>query len=107
MLLAQFRITILHAPVTQDIQEIHSDTAQELQLYLFLQKSSIHAFHLHAVQMQSAMKETEQLHVNVFLTTLEIPILHADQSVLSTLTVHQAKHVNNFTALTHVQEPVE
>ena len=74
MLLVQFRITILHAPVTQDILETHSDTAQELQLYLFLQKSSIHAFHLHAVQMQSAMKETEQPHVNVFLTTLEIPM---------------------------------
>ena len=29
MLLAQFRITILLAPVTQDILETHSDTAQE------------------------------------------------------------------------------
>ena len=107
MLLVQSRITIHHAPVTQDIQETHSDTAQELQLYLFPQKLSIHAFHLPVDQMQFAMREIEQPHVNVFQTTLEIHMLPADQSVLSTRIVHQAKHVNNFTALTHVQEHVE
>ena len=53
------------------------------------------------------MREIEQPPVNVFQTTLEIHMLPADQSVLSTQIVHQAKHVNNFTALTHVQEHVE
>ena len=107
MLHAQFRITIHHAHVTQDIPETHLDTAQELQLYLSLQKLSIHAFHLPVDQMQFVMKEIEQPPVNVFQTTLEIHMLPADQSVLSTQIVHQAKHVNNFTALTHVQEHVE
>ena len=107
MLHAQFRITIHHAHVTQDIPETHLDTAQELQLYLFLQKLSIHAFHLPVALMQFVMKEIEQPPVNVFQTTLEIHMLPADQSVLSTQIVHQAKHVNNFTALTHVQEHVE
>ena len=74
MLLVQFRVTILHAPVTQDIQEIHSDTAQELQLYLFLQKSSILAFHLLVALMQFALKEIGQPPVNVFQNTLEIPM---------------------------------
>ena len=101
------RITIHHAHVIQDIQETHSDTAQELQLYLSLQKLSIHAFHLPVDQMQFAMREIEQPPVNVFQTTLEIHMLPADQSVLLTQIVHQAKHVNNFTALTHVQEHVE
>ena len=107
MLHAQSRITIHHASVTLVILGIHSDTAQELLLYLYLQKSSIHAFHLPVDQMQFVMRETEQLPVNVFLTTLETHMLPADQSVLSTQIVHQAKHVNNFTALTHVQEHVE
>ena len=107
MLHAQSRITIHHAHVTQDIPETHSDTAQELQPYLFLQKLSIHAFHLLVALMQFVMKEIEQPPVNVFQTTLEIHMLPADQSVLSTQIVHQAKHVNNFTALTHVQEHVE
>ena len=107
MLHAQSRITIHHAHVTQDILETHSDTAQELQPYLFLQKLSIHAFHLLVALMQFVMKEIEQPPVNVFQTTLEIHMLPADQSVLSTQIVHQAKHVNNFTALTHVQEHVE
>ena len=69
-----FKITTPAVLVTQDLQETPSDSAPELQHCQFLQKSSIHAFHLHAVQMQSAMKETEQPHVNVFLTTLEIPM---------------------------------
>ena len=107
MLHVQSRITIHHAHVTLAILETHSDTAQELQLYLFQQKLSIHAFHLPVDQMQFVMKETEQPLVNVFQTTLEIHMLPADQSVLSTQIVHQAKHVNNFTALTHVQEHVE
>jgi hypothetical protein len=107
MLHVQSRITIHHAHVTQDILETHLDTAQELQLYLFLQKLSTHAFHLHVAPMQFVMKEIEQPPVNVFQTTLETHMLPADQSVLSTQIVHQAKHVNNFTALTHVQEHVE
>ena len=107
MLHVQSRITIHHAHVTLAILETHSDTAQELQLYQFLQKLSIHAFHLPVDQMQFATRETEQPPVNVFQTTLETHMLPADQSVLSTQIVHQAKHVNNFTALTHVQEHVE
>ena len=103
---AQSRITIHHAHVTLAILGTHSDTAQELLLYLYLQKSSIHAFHLPVDQMQFVMRETEQLPVNVFQTTLETHMLPADQSVLSTQIVHQAKHVNNFTALTHVLERV-
>ena len=107
MLHAQSRITTHHASVTLVILGIHSDTAQELLLYLSQQKSSIHAFHHHVAQMQFVMRETEQLPVNVFQTTLETHMSPADQSVLSTQIVHQAKHVNNFTALTHVQEHVE
>ena len=107
MLHVQSRITIHHAHVILGILETHSDTAQELQLYLFLQKSSIHAFHLPVAQMQFAMRETEQPPVNVFQTILETHMLPADQSVLSTQTVLLAKHVNNSTALTHVQEHVE
>ena len=107
MLHAQSRITIHHASVTLAILGIHSDTAQELQLYLSPQKLSIHAFHLPVDQMQFAMRETEQPPANVFLTTLETHMLPADQSVLSTQIVHPAKHVNNFTALTHVQGHVE
>ena len=107
MLHAQSRITIHHAHVTLAILGIHSDTAQELQLYQSPQKLSIHAFHHHVAQMQFVMRETEQPPVNVFQTTLETHMLPADQSVLSTQIVHPAKHVNNFTALTHVQELVE
>ena len=107
MLHVQSRITIHHAPVTQDIQETHSDTAQEVQLYLSPQKLSIHAFHLPVALMQFVMRGIEQPPVNVFQTTLEIHMLPADQSVLSTQIAHQTKHVNNFTALTHVQEHVE
>ena len=106
MLHAQSKITIHHALVTLAILGIHSDTAQELQLYLSPQKLSIHAFHLPVDQMQFAMRETEQPPVNVFQTTLETHMLPADQSVLSTQIVHPAKHVNNFTALTHVLERV-
>ena len=73
MLLVQSRITILHAPVTQDIQEIHSDTAQELQLYLFLQKSSILAS-LHLVDpMLCVMRGTERLPASVYQNTSETP----------------------------------
>ena len=107
MLHVQSRITIHHVRVTLVTLVTHSDIAQELQLYQFLQKSSIHAFHLLVAQMQFVMRETEQLPVNVFRTTLETPMLPADQSVLSTQIVLLAKHVNNFTALTHVQEHVE
>ena len=57
--------------------------------------------------MQSAMKETEQPLVNAYLTILETHMLPADQSVLSTRTVHPTKHVNNFIALTHVLVLVE
>ena len=107
MLHVQSKITIHPAHVTQVILEIHSDTAQELQHYQFLQKSSTHAFHLHVDQMPSVMKDKELPPVNVFQTTLEIHMLPADRSVLSTQIVHQAKHVNNFTALTHAQEHAE
>ena len=107
MLHAQSRITIHHASVMLVILETHLDTAQESQLYLCLQKLSIHAFHLPVDQMQFVMRETEQPPVNVSLTTLETHMLPADQSVLSTQIVHPAKHVNNFTVLTHVQEHVE
>ena len=107
MLHVQSKITIHPAHVTQVILEIHSDTAQELQHYQFLQKSSTHASHLHVDQMLSVMKDKELPPVNVFQTTLEILMWHVDQSVWSTQIVHQAKHVNNFTALTHVQEHVE
>ena len=51
--------------------------------------------------------EEELLLVNVSQITLETHMLPADQSVLSTQIVHQAKHVNNFTALTLVLEHVE
>ena len=56
MLHVQSKITIHPAHVTQVILEIHSDTAQELQHYQFLQKSSTHAFHLHVDQMPFVMK---------------------------------------------------
>ena len=56
--------------------------------------------------MQFVMRETGQHHVNVSLITLEILMLHVDQSVLSTLIVLKAKLVNNFTALIHAQEHV-
>ena len=107
MLHAQSRITIHHASVTLAILGTHSDTALELQHKQFQLKSSIHATHLPVDQMQFVMRETEQPPVNVFQTTLETHMLPADQSVLSTQIVHPAKHVNNFTALTHVQGHVE
>ena len=106
MLHAQSRITTHHVRVTLAILGTHSDTALELQHKLFQLKSSIHAFHLPVAQMQFVMRETEQLPVNVFQTTLETHMLPADQSVLSTQIVHQAKHVNNFTVLTLVLERV-
>ena len=120
----QYRTTTHHVPVIQDTQETHLDTARELQhvrlhfigllvddknnLFqcLHQQKLLIHVSHLHVDQMQFVMRETGLHHVNVSLITLEILMLHVDQSVLSTLIVLKAKLVNNFTALIHAQEHV-
>ena len=90
-----------------EVVKIKNGAAQEVQLYLSPQKISIHAFHLPVAQMRFVMREIEQPPVNVFQTTLEIHMLPADQSVLSTQIAHQAKHVNDFIVLTHVQEHVE
>ena len=125
MLHAVSTTTSHHVHVIQDTQETHLDTARESQhvrlhfigllvddknnLFqcLHQQKLLIHVSHLHVDQMQFVMRETGLHHANVSLITLEILMLHVDQSVLSTLIVLKAKLVNNFTALIHAQEHVE
>ena len=95
------------APVTLVTLETPSDTVRKLQHYQFQQKS-YGLVNLPLVeQMLFVMKEAEQPLVNAYLTILETHMLPADQSVLSTRTVHPTKHVNNFIALTHVLVLVE
>ena len=69
----QFKITILAVHVIQDIPEIPSDSAPELQPNESLLKLST-PVHRHLVDpMLSVMKEAEQQHASVYQTTLEIP----------------------------------
>ena len=73
MLDVQFKITILAVHVIQDIPEIPSDSAPELQPNESLLKLST-PVHRHLVDpMLSVMKEAEQQHASVYQTTLEIP----------------------------------
>ena len=53
--------------------------------------------------MLFAKIEEEQLHVSVYLITLETHMLPADQNVQQMLNAHLAKHVKIYIVWTHVQ----
>ena len=53
--------------------------------------------------MLFAKTEEEQLHVSVYLITLETLMLPADQNVQPMLNVHLAKHVKTCIVWTHAQ----
>ena len=56
--------------------------------------------------MHSVLKEIMQLPASVYLSTLEIHMLHVDQSVWSTQIVLQSKHVRGTNVLTLALEHV-
>ena len=58
----------------------------------------------HLVEVMLFAKiEEEQLHVSVYLITLETHMLPVDQNVQPMQNVHQLKHVKTFIVWTHVQ----
>ena len=57
----------------------------------------------HVEVMLFAKTEEGQLHVSVYLITLETHMLPADQNVQPMLNVHLAKHVKTCIVWTHVQ----
>jgi ribonucleotide reductase beta subunit family protein with ferritin-like domain len=61
------------------------------------------ATHHHAEQMLSALKETEQVHVHVYLNISEILTLDVDQNVFKTVTATGRRHV----LITNVKIPVQ
>ena len=57
----------------------------------------------HVEVMLFAKTEEEQLHVSVYLITLETHMLPADLNVQPMLNAHLVKHVKIFIVWTHVQ----
>ena len=81
--------------------------SMEILMWNVIQNPEFLASHHLVGSMLNALEDTDQHHVSASLITLEIPMLLVDQNVQSTLTVTQAKNVNNYIALIPALELVE
>ena len=99
-------ITIQHVGVTQDTLETPSLPATESQHPDLSLKLLTPAILPPVDPMLSVPREALQAPVNASLTTSETPMLPADLSVSSTLTVQQASNAETFTVLTPAQVSV-
>ena len=88
---------------SKDSLEIHLRPAIVYQPLLRQQKLLIHATHLLVDQMPGALRETVLLPASVYQSTLEIHMLHVDQSVLLMLTAPAPNSVGTKSVLIPVQ----